>query len=324
MAVALKFALIIYSIIRVKKPSFMNANSVCYSFYGEPANDMKIFWIVTSLRANRQESKLHLGQESHTLLAFLLLLSGDIELCPGPGMKCQETFIDLQDFLGVKGFSIFHHNIRGLTGKKDLITDMLFNNKVNILSLSETFLSNDVHTSISIGGYSFECKNRRKSGGAIEACVKDRIPYIRREDLECEDLEMMWLEISFKNTKSFLIFVIYRPPDTSKHLCKTFIERITDKLQAIQIENKETIIIGGTNCDYANTEGHQDIKTLFSINGSKQVIKKPIRVNESTSTIIDVILKNSPENIIHTDVITTNLSDHEMIGAIRKKCKHKY
>ena len=42
-----------------------------------------------------------------------------------------------------------------------------------------------------------------------------------------------------------------------------------------------------------------------------------------TSTIIDVFLTNSPENIIHTDVITTNLSDHEMIGAIRKKFKHK-
>ena len=77
--------------------------------------------------------------------------------------------------------------------------------------------------------------------------------------------------------------------------------------------------IGDINCDYANTEGHQDIKTLFSTNGFKHVIKKPTRVTENTSTVIDVILTNSPENIIHTDVITTNLSDHEMIGAIRKK-----
>ena len=104
----------------------------------------------------------------------------------------------------------------------------------------------------------------------------------------------------------------YRPPDTSEHLCKNFIERITVKLQAIQIENKETIIIGDINCDYTNTEGHQDIKTLFSINGFKQAIKKPTRVTERSSTIIDVILTNSPENIIHTDVVTTNLSDHEL------------
>ena len=88
MAVALKFALIIYSIICIKKPSFMNANSVCYSFRGELANDINISWIATSLWVNRQENKLHLGQESHVGLALLLLLSGDIELCPGPCMKC--------------------------------------------------------------------------------------------------------------------------------------------------------------------------------------------------------------------------------------------
>lgn len=70
--------------------------NVCYSFHGEPANDMKISWIVTSLWVNRQENKLHLGQESHTGIALLLLLSGGIELCPGSGMKSQETYIGLR------------------------------------------------------------------------------------------------------------------------------------------------------------------------------------------------------------------------------------
>ena len=66
------------------------------------------------------------------------------------------------------------------------------------------------------------------------------------------------------------------------------------------------------------------MKALFSIYGFKQLIKKRTRVTENSSTIIDVILTNSPKNIIHTDLITTNLSDHEMIGAIRKKFKHNY
>ena len=60
------------------------------------------------------------------------------------------------------------------------------------------------------------------------------------------------------------------------------------------------------------------------MNGFKQLIKKPTRIAENTSTIIDVLLTNSPENVVRTDVITTNFSDHEMIGAIRKKCQHKY
>ena len=39
MAVALKCALIICSIMYAKKQSLMNANSVCYLFHGELAND---------------------------------------------------------------------------------------------------------------------------------------------------------------------------------------------------------------------------------------------------------------------------------------------
>ena len=56
------------------------------------------------------------------------------------------------------------------------------------------------------------------------------------------------------------------------------------------------------------------------MNGFKQLIKKTTRITENTSTIIDVLLTNSPENVVCTDVITTNFRDHEMIGAIRKKC----
>ena len=54
------------------------------------------------------------------------------------------------------------------------------------------------------------------------------------------------------------------------------------------------------------------------------MIKRPTRITENTSTIIDILLTNSPENVVRTDVITTNFSDHEMIGATRKKCQHKY
>ena len=57
------------------------------------------------------------------------------------------------------------------------------------------------------------------------------------------------------------------------------------------------------------------------MDGFEQLIQKPTRITENTSTITDVLLTNSPENVARTDVITTNFSDHEMIRAIRKKCQ---
>ena len=60
------------------------------------------------------------------------------------------------------------------------------------------------------------------------------------------------------------------------------------------------------------------------MNGLIKLIKKPTRITENIPTIIDVPLTNSSENVIRTDIIRTSFSDHEMIGAIRKKCQHKH
>ena len=89
--------------------------------------------------------------------------------------------------------SVLHQNIRGLTSKTDLLKDLLYeNNKINILSLSETFLSKTNTDDIEIGGYEFEYKNRTNAkGGGVGAYIKTGTPYTRREDLECDDLELM-------------------------------------------------------------------------------------------------------------------------------------
>ena len=94
---------------------------------------------------------------------MLLLLCGDIEICPGP----TQTYTGLQDFLTTKGFSVLQQNIREMEGKKDLVADFLFNNKVNIFSLSETFLSHKNFTDVEIGGCSFVYKNRKQIGGGV-------------------------------------------------------------------------------------------------------------------------------------------------------------
>ena len=67
-------------------------------------------------------------------------------------------------------------------------------------------------------------------------------------------------------------------PDSSKHQCKNFVETLSNKLETVQNENKETIITRDSNCDYANSESHRDVKSCLSMNGFKQLIKKPTRI----------------------------------------------
>ena len=66
--------------------------------------------------------------------------------------------------------------------------------------------------------------------GGVAVYIKDSIPFIRRTDLEGNELEGIWLEINLPNTKSFLISVSYRLPSTSKILPTNFKEHLSNSL----------------------------------------------------------------------------------------------
>lgn len=189
-------SLVIVVVLYLKKPSFISSDGISITFGEKDLYDINIkSFTCSSLWVTRRERCYK--HSDRNILQLLLLLCGDIEQCPGP----EQIYPDLHNFLRVKGFSILHQNIRGLTGKKDFLNELLFSNrKVNILSLSETFLSHKAYTDVDIGGYTFENKTRHNaSGGGVGAYIKDGTPYTKRKDFECEDLEMLWLEISFKN-----------------------------------------------------------------------------------------------------------------------------
>ena len=118
-------------------------------------------------------------------------------------------------FVNQKGLKVFHQNIRGLFHNIAKLFTLLHTHKnTHIFSPSETHIDNSTPTQLfEIPGYTFINKNRGVGtyrGVAIH--IKDGIPFIRRTDLEVNELECIWLETNFSNTKSFLFSVWYRPP----------------------------------------------------------------------------------------------------------------
>ena len=51
---------------------------------------------------------------------------------------------------------------------------------------------------------------------------------------------------------------------------------------------------------------------------NKQIIKIATRIAKDSSTLIDVILTNRPDNVINANSIITSLSDHNVIKCVRK------
>ena len=96
-------------------------------------------------------SSLYIGRRK-SLIFLLLLVCGDVESCPGPGL-----------FKNTSDFTILHQNIRGLAGKKDLLEDFIQN--IKIFAVTETLLQDTIPTSlVNIRGYVFERNDRNNKG----------------------------------------------------------------------------------------------------------------------------------------------------------------
>ena len=82
--------------------------------------------------------------------------------------------------------------------------------------------------------------------------------------------------------------------------------------------------MGDTIINYLGKNNHNDIKDIFMLNDYKQLVTKATRIIENSKTLIDTIFTNKPENISKTYTIQNSLSDHDMVGCVRKLNHLKY
>ena len=126
---------------------------------------------------------------------------------------------------------------------------------------------------------------------------------------------MLLGSIDCKKSKSLLIGVLYRPPDSSNYLSENFEILFDEMLSTAVAEGRETIIIGDTTCDFLKRNDHKNILSSYGI---EQQIKDPTRITKQTSTLIDIIATTHPESVKSSIVLGSPLSDHEIVAIIRK------
>lgn len=314
--------------------------------------------------------KLNLDLRETTWL--LLILAGDVEICPGPNcgaclnnikhnkqkvtcIGCTQFFhkncINIKDFITTslctqcrlnhdggrtendtinsfsekRGFKLLHLNVNGLFGKIDQIRDMLFSTRKNIhlFGITESHLTEIIPDSlVSIEGYRTVRKDRKTGiGGGVIVYIRDDLKWQRRFDLE-SDIESIVVEIFVEKYKSFIVCVMYRPPDSSLHGTKNFETCLNDFLTISSTEDKETLLLGDLNIDYNKRNDHKQLKDLFVIVGLKQLIIQFTRVMKKSKTIIDVIFTSHQNNVKETIVLPLGISD--LTGVNRKINVNRY
>ena len=137
--------------------------------------------------------------------------------------------------------SICHLNTQSMTSAFDEFQFMVNESKLDIITLSETWLKNDKHLLeyVSLPGYKFSCRNRdEKRGGGLGVYIKDSITYKFRNDIISLDdsLEHLWVDVKGKNKKSpYLIGVVYQPSSENAKKIE-WIEKVDAVLSSIKLE----------------------------------------------------------------------------------------
>jgi hypothetical protein len=274
------------------------------------------------------------------LITILLLRSGNVELNPGPinrGIssvnlainkelfnKNHKQLIDLQT---VKGLKIAHLNIRSLYHKCDFVKLMLEHESIDILGLSESWLHPDIEDSeLNIPGYHKIIRNDRttdKAGGVAVYCKKNTKHIYRKEwNISHVDIETVWVVIRMPQTRPLFICTVYRPENSLTSALDILEEQVGRAAESHS--NPEIIIMGDMNVDYLTRNyEYRHLKSFEQLFQVKQIINKPTRVTDKSSTCIDHMYTNREEMVYQTDVVPLGLSDHSLTYIIRKGKKNK-
>ena len=200
---------------------------------------------------------------------------------------------------------------------------ILFENKpFDVFTVSESLLKPSIlDNKIHLPGYSCVRSDRLgKVGGGCLANVRDEIPYRPRPDLGTSSTESCVVEISRPKCKKLLIWAIYRASDLNM---ASFIQDLDTSLSALP-ENIELILLGDFNVNLTGSNLNIDKamkRKLIQVTNSHeldQLINKPTRITERSSTLIDLLFSNTTYRVTDHRVIHLTISDHSMIFCVVK------
>ena len=195
---------------------------------------------------------------------------------------------------------------------------MLSNHVFDIFAINESKIDPSIPDSeINIPSYKSIRKDRNRNGGGVVIYVREQISFRDRNDLVSDSLEMICIEIERPHSKPFLLSAWYRPPNSELNIINEY-ELFLFKCDS---ESKEMIIMGDLNCDFAKSPPDTYTNRIIFLNNLYQMvnlINEPTRVTETSASTIDLILSNTPENIVSSGVSHVGISDHSLIYAVRK------
>ena len=172
-------------------------------------------------------------RNNYSYFGIILLLSGDVSRNPGPQYD-QNEIINMWKFFQCKGVHIIHLNVNSLLPKIDEIRFIAEKSAASIIGISETKLDISINDlELQIDGYNLLRADRNRHGGGVACYIKNNISFEIKKYFP-PDIENLFVDIVFPNSKPFTVGILYRPP-----IQNNFLEILNEHFDQINSENKE-------------------------------------------------------------------------------------
>lgn len=232
---------------------------------------------------------------------------------------------ELEKLADCKGLKIAHLNVNGLVKKIDNIRILLNRAKIDVLTISESKLCNDISDAeIKIPNFKLYRLDRDRHGGGVAIYCSENLSSFDHSKLSNKEFESLWIKIKLKQSKPIHICSTYRSPsidkplEHTKNLC-SYLKSCLNKLP----KGAEVICIGDFNINWLQCNGLTSLMKDFARSSNlSQLIESPTRITEHSSTLIDLIFSNS-RSITKSGSAYFGLSDHNLIYCIKNCVKPK-
>ena len=196
---------------------------------------------------------------------------------------------------------------------------MLLERNIDVLCVSETWLL--PHTSdtlVNIPNYTIHRCDKGRGAGVCIYAKKCLNPTIVNTDVTTHsDVEDVFIKVQCRKLPSVIIGCMYRHP---KALIESF-DYITDIFRNICLLKKKIFILGDMNDNLLSK--NNKLSQIIRNNKLTQLIDTPTRTTPTSTTLLDVIITNCPDQVIHTDVVPSVVADHDLITVTTNISKPK-
>ena len=209
---------------------------------------------------------------------------------------------------------ICHLNVRSLINKTDEVHTLITEKGIDIMALSETWLSSD-HALVLPDGYQLLRQDLTSHSGGVCLYLRSHYNATRIPALCHCSKTLEVLTVSIKAKKSLLLTVVYRHPKATK----ADLISLDEIMRSMALTGKMMLLLGDFNCDMAKKQRDTHTAALcdsLAELGLHQLINAPTRTTRASSTTIDLIITNNKRHIMAHRVEPCGISDHDIIYAV--------